>query len=345
MTRPPQQALEAAMRRALELAAAPGVPAGPNPRVGCVLVAADGSTVAEGHHRGAGTPHAEVDALARAGSAARGTTAVVTLEPCAHTGRTGPCAEALVEAGVVRVVFAQDDPNPVAAGGAGILRAAGVEVESGLLADESAALNATWTFAVTHGRPFVTWKAAATLDGRIAAADGTSRWITSAPARAEVHALRASVDAVVVGTGTVLADDPHLAVRRDGEVVEGPQPLRVVVGLRDLPPGSRVLDDAAPTLQVRTHDPHEVLATLHRLDVQHVLLEGGPTLAAAFVRAGLVDAVRWYAAPALLGAGRSALDEAGMESIAQALRLDMVEVARVGDDVRIDARVRRERER
>lgn len=345
MTRPPQPALEAAMRRALELAAAPGVPAGPNPRVGCVLLAPDGSTVAEGHHRGAGTPHAEADALAAAGAAARGTTAVVTLEPCAHTGRTGPCAQALVDAGVAHVVYAQDDPNPVAAGGAGVLRAAGVDVESGLLAAEAEALNETWTFAVVHGRPFVTWKSAATLDGRIAAADGSSRWITSAPARAEVHALRAAVDAVVVGTGTVLADDPHLAVRRDGEVAEGRQPLRVVVGLRDIPEGARVLDPAARTLHLRTRDPHEVLAALHGLEVQHVLLEGGPTLAAAFVRAGVVDAVRWYAAPALLGAGRSALDDAGMESVAQALRLDVVDVARVGDDVRIDARVRRERGR
>src|SRR3954447_12647935 len=148
----------AAMRRALELAATPGVPLGPNPRVGCVLLADDGTTVAEGLHRGAGTPHAEADALARAGARAAGTTAVVTLEPCNHTGRTGPCAEALVAAGVRRVVFAQSDPNPAAAGGAATLRAAGLQVESGLLTVESGLLNRVWTFAVEHGRPFVTWK-------------------------------------------------------------------------------------------------------------------------------------------------------------------------------------------
>src|SRR3954471_24804944 len=153
---------QAAMRRALELAATPGVPLGPNPRVGCVLLGADGSTVAEGHHRGAGTAHAEADALAIAGSRAAGTTAVVTLEPCNHTGRTGPCAQALVAAGVRRVVFAQGDPNPAAAGGADTLRAAGVEVESGLLAVESRLLNTVWTFAHLHGRPFVTWKFATT---------------------------------------------------------------------------------------------------------------------------------------------------------------------------------------
>lgn len=343
MTRPPQDAIDAAMRRALALAASAVGPLGPNPRVGCVLLADDGTTVAEGFHRGAGSAHAEVDALVAAGPRARGTTAVVTLEPCSHTGRTGPCTEALLGAGVARVVLAQTDPNPVAAGGAAILRAAGVEVETGLLADESRALNEAWTFAVEHGRPFVTWKAAATLDGRTSAADGTSRWITSAEARAEVHALRAEVGAVVVGTGTVLADDPHLAVRRDGETVGGPQPLRVVVGLRDLPAGSRVLDDAAETLHLRTHDPLEVLAALTDREVRHVLLEGGPTLAAAFVRADLVDAVRWYAAPALLGAGEQALGDAGMTTISEALRLDVVDVARVGADVRIDARVRREK--
>src|SRR3954469_19780147 len=173
----------AAMRRALALAASSGVPLGPNPRVGCVLLAPDGSTVAEGYHGGAGTPHAEVEALARAGGAARGATAVVTLEPCNHTGRTGPCTQALVAAGIRRVVVAQRDSNPVATGGTEALRAAGVDVESGLLADEARALNRVWSFAVEHGRPFVTWKFAATLDGRSAAADGSSRWASSPASR------------------------------------------------------------------------------------------------------------------------------------------------------------------
>lgn len=334
-----------AMRRALALAASPGVPAGPNPRVGCLLLDADGEVVGEGYHHGAGTPHAEIEALRAAGDRARGAIAVVTLEPCNHTGRTGPCAQALLDAGVVRVVHAQSDPNPVAAGGADALRAAGVEVVGGVLADEAAALNEIWTFAVTHGRPFVTWKAATTLDGRVAAADGTSRWITSAAARAEVHRLRAEVDAVLVGTGTVLEDDPHLAVRLDGVVVAREhQPLRVVMGRRDIPDGARILDDAALTLQIREHDPAVVLARLAERDVQHVLLEGGPKVAAAFVRAGLVDAVRWYVAPALLGAGAQALGSAGINSIADALRLTVTEVVRVGDDVRIDARVVRAQE-
>lgn len=332
----------AAMRRALELAASPDAPRSPNPRVGAVLLDPDGRVLAEGYHRGAGTAHAEVVALSAAGAAARGATAVVTLEPCNHVGRSGSCAQALVSAGVRRVVFAQTDPNPVAAGGADTLRAAGVEVDSGTLAQEAQALNQSWTFAMRHGRPFVTWKAAATLDGRVAAADGTSRWITSAPARAEVHALRAASDAVMVGTGTVLADDPQLTVRDEmGATARVRQPLRVIVGRREIPPGSHVLNTAAPTLHLRTHDPLEVLSVLQAREICDVVLEGGPRLAAVFVRAGLVDRVVWYVAPAVLGAGPSALADAGMSGIGDALRLQVTDVAQVGTDVRIDARVPR----
>src|SRR5687768_12654656 len=211
------EAERGAMRRALALAATPGVPLGPNPRVGCVLLAPDGTTIAEGFHRGAGTAHAEAAALAEAGDAARGATAVVTLEPCDHTGRTGPCSRALVEAGVRRVVYAQRDPNPVAAGGSATLREAGVEVEGGFLEEEARAVNRVWTFAMDHGRPFVTWKFATTLDGRSAAADGTSRWVSSPPARRDTYALRSLCDAILVGTGTVLVDDPQLTVRDEDD--------------------------------------------------------------------------------------------------------------------------------
>lgn len=331
-----------AMRRALALAAAPGFSRGPNPRVGCVLLTPDGEIVGEGHHRGAGQPHAEVEALDKAGDAARAATAIVTLEPCRHHGLTGPCTQALLDAGVARVVYAQADPNPEAAGGAAELAAAGVDVLGGVLREEALALNEFWTFAMTYGRPYVTWKSAATLDGRVAAADGTSRWITSAAARAEVHELRAAVDAVLVGTATALIDDPHLTVRDDeGRVADVPQPLRVVMGERTLPTDARVLDDAAPSLHLRTRDPVEALDYLHRHGVRHVLLEGGPTLAAAFVRAGLVDGVIWYVAPALLGAGPSALSDAGMQGIGDALRLRVARVAQVGSDVRIDGKVPR----
>jgi diaminohydroxyphosphoribosylaminopyrimidine deaminase/5-amino-6-(5-phosphoribosylamino)uracil reductase len=317
---------QAAMRRALELAATPGVPLGPNPRVGCVLLDDHGRTVAEGYHRGAGTPHAEADALADAGPAARGTTAVVTLEPCNHTGRTGPCAAALAAAGVRRVVFAQADPNPAAAGGADTLRAAGVDVESGLLGAEAALLNRVWTFAVDHGRPFVTWKFATTLDGRSAAADGTSRWVSSRAARIDTHRLRALCDVMLVGANTVAVDDPLLTVRDEHDRPLPAQPLRAVMGERDLPADRRIFNGDAETVHLRTRDPEKALAELYSLDRQHVFLEGGPTLAAAFLRAGLVDEIVAYVAPMLLGAGRSAVGDLGITTIADAFRPRVTDV-------------------
>jgi len=311
---------QAAMRRALALAATPGVPLGPNPRVGCVLLDDEGQTVAEGYHRGAGTPHAEADALINAGSRAAGTTAVVTLEPCNHRGRTGPCAQALIDAGVRRVVYAQPDPNPAAAGGAETLRAAGVQVESGLLTVESGLLNKVWTFAVEHGRPFVTWKFATTLDGRSAAADGTSRWVSSPAARVDTHRLRALCDVMLIGTNTVEVDNPQLTVRDEHDRPLERQPLRAVMGERDLDPGRRIFDDQAETVHLRTRDPKTALTELYARDRQHVFLEGGPTLAAAFVRAGLVDEIVVYVAPMLLGAGRSAVADLGITTIADAFR-------------------------
>jgi diaminohydroxyphosphoribosylaminopyrimidine deaminase/5-amino-6-(5-phosphoribosylamino)uracil reductase len=320
------EAERAAMRRALEIAATPGVPLGPNPRVGCVVLSPGGEEVAEGFHRGAGSPHAEIAALTEAGDAARGATAVVTLEPCNHTGRTGPCAEALAAAGVRRVVFAQSDTNPVATGGAATLQAAGVDVAGGLLADEARELNRVWTFAVEHGRPFVTWKFATTLDGRSAAADGTSRWVSSRAARRDTHRLRGLADTVLVGTGTVAVDDPELTVRDELDEPLPAQPLRAVMGERELDRGRRVLDDRAETLLLRTRDPREALARLFELDRQHVFLEGGPTVAAAFLGAGLVDEVVVYVAPMLLGAGAGAVADLGITTIADALHLHVDDV-------------------
>ncbi|WP_046528387.1 MULTISPECIES: bifunctional diaminohydroxyphosphoribosylaminopyrimidine deaminase/5-amino-6-(5-phosphoribosylamino)uracil reductase RibD [Cellulomonas] len=328
----------AAMTRALELASRG--PLGPNPRVGCVLLAADGTALGEGWHRGAGTPHAEVAALADArerGADVRGATAVVTLEPCDHVGRTGPCSLALLAAGVARVVVGVADPNPVAAGGARRLHDAGVEVVTGVLADEGVAALGAWLPAVTRGRPFVTLKLAASLDGRVAAADGSSRWITSDVARRHAHGLRAEVGAIVVGTGTALADDPSLTARTgDGSLVEH-QPLRVVVGYRDVPADARLRGPGGELVPLRTHDPARVLAALHAREVRHVLVEGGPTLAAAFVAAGLVDEVHAYVAPVLLGAGPAALGDLGVRSIEDAVRLVPREVHPLGPDVLVVA--------
>ena len=324
------------MQRALELAASGRWP-DPNPRVGCVLVGLDGAVVGEGHHEGAGNPHAEIAALARAGEAARGSTAYVTLEPCAHSGRTGPCAEALVAAGVVRVVFAQSDPNPEAAGGADVLRAAGVEVVGGFLALEASGLNERWSRTVALGRPLVTWKFAATLDGRSAAADGTSQWITGEAAREDVHALRATRDAVLVGTGTVLTDDPRLTVRMPGGAVREDQPLRVVLGERAVSARARIHAGPGDVLHIAGHDPRQALDILWHKGIRDVWLEGGATLAAAFLRAGLVDEVYAYVAPALLGAGRPAVGDLGISTMAGIERLTLLDVEQVGDDVRIHA--------
>ena len=324
------------MRRALQLAASGPWP-DPNPRVGCVLVAPDGTVVGEGFHHGAGTPHAEIEALSAAGDAARGATAFVTLEPCSHTGRTGPCSDALAGSGVARVVFAQSDPNPDASGGAERLHAAGVQVTGGVLADEAAAINERWARTVALGRPLVTWKLATTLDGRSAAADGTSQWITGDAARADVHLLRATRDAVLVGTGTVLADDPRLTVRMPGGEPTPRQPLRAVMGERDVPDAARVRDAPGTLVHLATREPREALDLLWRRGVRDVWLEGGPTLPAAFLSAGLVDDVYAYVAPALLGAGHAAVADLGIRSIADVHRLDLVDVAVVGGDVRIHA--------
>ncbi|MFE5592626.1 bifunctional diaminohydroxyphosphoribosylaminopyrimidine deaminase/5-amino-6-(5-phosphoribosylamino)uracil reductase RibD [Streptomyces sp. NPDC056549] len=350
-----QQADITAMRRAVALAARGLGATSPNPVVGCVITDASGHQVGEGFHQRAGGPHAEVHALRAAGVLARGGTAYVTLEPCNHTGRTGPCAQALVEAGISRVVYAVGDPNPQATGGADTLRAAGIEVSQGLLADEAEAGNIAWLTSVRRGRPFVRWKYAATLDGRIAAADGTSRWISSAESRADVHRLRAEADAVVVGSGTARTDDPHLAVRG----VEGAvQPLRVVVDTEAtaVKPGARVLDEAAPTLIAIAEDAETMLTdvvrlpraepglavpalldALHARGVRSILLEGGPTLAGAFIAAGAVDQVVGYLAPVLLGAGPTALAGAGITTLTEALRLDITDTARIGSDLRITA--------
>lgn len=317
------------LRRAIALAERSPRP-DPNPRVGAVL-ARDGQIVGEGWHEGAGSPHAEVVALTQAGEKARGATAYVSLEPCAHTGRTGPCSTALVLAGVTRVVYAQSDPNSLAAGGARRLESAGVQVEL-RASDAAAAFNREWAHSITTGRPFVTWKTASTIDGRSAAADGSSRWITGEEARADVHRLRSSVGAIIAGTGTVLADDPSLTVRTDG-ILAPRQPLRVVVGTREIPQQARVLDGSAGTVQVP--DPHAALANLRSNNIHHALLEGGPTLAAGFLQAGLVDEVVAYVAPALLGAGTASVGYLGITSMAGIRRFELVDVTRFGDDVRL----------
>lgn len=290
------------MDRALSLAVDPRAPRGENPRVGCVIVDSEGQLAGEGFHEGAGTGHAEVVALAAAGDRARGGTAIVTLEPCRHTGRTGPCTQALLDAGITRVVFAQSDPTETAGGGARLLREAGVEVVTGVRESAAGAINREWSVAVTRGYPFVTAKLAVSLDGRVAGCGGKRVQLTGPQAAVYAHELRARVQAIVTGTGTVLADDPSLTVRHAQLPPSGP-PLRVVVGKRPVPPDSAVLDDQAPTLIVHERDPLAVLRDLYARGIRHVLLESGPALLRAFLAAGCVDELDWLLAGVWLGSG------------------------------------------
>lgn len=324
--------LDAAMAAALEQADKVKGTTYPNPPVGAVILDADGEIAGVGATEPPGGPHAEVLALRRAGERATGGTAVVTLEPCNHVGRTPPCVDALLAAGVANVVFAVADPNPVAAGGAARLARAGVTVTAGVGADAAAGGPLReWLHKQRTGMPHVTWKFATSVDGRSAAADGTSRWITGEAARADVHRRRAIADAIVVGTGTVFADDPALTARRPDGTLTAHQPLRVVVGMREISPDATVLNDDSRTMVIRTRDPHEVVQALS--DRTDVLVEGGPTLAGAFLRAGVIDRILAYVAPILLGGPITAVDDVGVQSIGQAQRWRFDGMHPVGPDV------------
>jgi len=304
----------------------------PNPWVGALVVNAMGVVIAEGHTQAPGESHAEVEALRRAGAGARGSTLVVTLEPCAHTGRTGPCVESIIDAAVARVVVGLVDPDPRVSGrGIERLREAGIDVEVGIEDGEVRSQLAAYLWHRTTGRPYVVAKVASTLDGIVAMPDGTSQWITSEAARRDAHVLRAQSQAIVVGAGTVRSDDPALTARLDGIVIE---PLRVVLGRA--PEGAKV----RPCLEL-SGDLDEVLDEIGRHGVLQVLVEGGPTTTSSFFAAGLVNHVVWYQAPAFAGArnARSALSDLETPTIGALRRGRVVDVRRIGEDVRVDVEV------
>lgn len=314
----------------------------PNPPVGCVVLDARGIPVAAAGTEPVGGPHAEPQALAAAAERARGGTAVVTLEPCNHTGRTGPCTRALADAGVARVVFGVSDPNPVAAGGADWLTEQGIDVRRGVLSGVIAdTVLRPWLHWQATRRPHITLKTAGTLDGLAAASDGSSQWITAEKARERVHVDRSRRDAIVVGTGTVIADDPRLTARRPDGGFHDHQPLRVVVGEKDVPEHALVRGDGSPEdggfRHIRTRDMETVVDVLADLGIVDVLVEGGPRLAGAFLSAGLVDAVESYVAPALLGAGTAVADTGTETTINDITRFRTVSVETLGDDVLIRA--------
>jgi diaminohydroxyphosphoribosylaminopyrimidine deaminase/5-amino-6-(5-phosphoribosylamino)uracil reductase len=357
------------MRRAIDLARNGLGLAPPNPLVGAVVLQGD-RIVGEGWHEGPGSAHAEVKALEKAAARARGATLYVSLEPCSHHGRTPPCAPAVIGAGVARVVIATRDPNPLVDGrGLAILRRAGVEVVEGVLAEEGIDLIAGFAKHVRMGLPLVTLKMAASLDGKVAARDGSSRWITGREARLDVHRLRAAAGAIVVGAGTAVADDPALTVRLPG--FRGRPPSRVLLDSTGrTPPTSALFDGAAPTVVATTpasapearaawrrvgaevlvfEDPGsmggvalgELMQTLGKRDIQDVLVEGGPTVAWGAMQEGVVDRLVLYLAPKLVG-GRDApgiLAGQGISSIAEALGVRIVSVERLGDDLKVTAEV------
>ena len=357
------------MTHALRLAARGLYTTAPNPRVGCVI--ADGDTVlGTGFHQRAGEPHAEVFALLEAGARARGATAYVTLEPCAHHGRTPPCADALVSAGVGRVVVAAEDPfDQVAGRGIERLRAAGIVVETGLMRDDARELNIGFFSRIERGRPFVRVKLAMSLDGRTALANGDSKWITGEAARADVQRWRARSSAILSGSGTVLADNPHLTVRlASGSLAPGEgealKPLRVILDRqRRTPPGSHVLDAAAPTLLLHaanatpvatrsSHvdyasvveqgdalDLHAVVALLAARDCNEVHVEAGPTLCGALFAAGLVDELLLYIAPVMLGSEAAPLmNLPGLTDMASRWSLRLLDQRMLGADIRLRLR-------
>ena len=352
------------MARALELAARGMNTATPNPRVGCVIVNR-GVVVGEGWHHKAGEPHAEANALAAAGTNAHGATVYVTLEPCAHTGRTPPCADALIRADVSRVVAAMLDPNPQGAGGGKKLEAAGIRFECGLMEDEARELNIGFASRMTRGRPWVRMKVAASLDGRTALANGQSQWITGPAARKDGHAWRARACAVLTGIGTVTADDPRLDVR---EVPVERQPLRVIVDSRlETPLTARILqggsvlmfcavDNAAARAALEGRgaevvnianangkvDLPAMLAELGRRGINELHVEAGVKLNGSLVREGCVDEVLVYLAPSFLGDAAQGMASLALTSLDERVALTFRSVDRVGDDLRIVARFKGE---
>lgn len=300
----------------------------PNPPVGCAIVSPGGEVIATGGTSPAGGPHAEINALRAAGDRARGATAVVTLEPCNHTGRTGPCSHALAEAGIRKVVYLTADPNPQAAGGADYLRSHGVEVT---FAPTRVDALQPWLASVRHGRVSVTAKFAATVDGFTAAVDGTSQWITGSAAREHVHEDRALRDAILVGTGTAIADNPSLTARYPDGTLRERQPRRVVVGKRKVPEGNLTLlgFEQYPT-------PQEALDTLWEQGARDVLVEGGAGLLTSVVELGVVDRIQAYVAPLLLGGGRPVVQRALAGTLADARRYTLGGVRTLGDDVLIE---------
>ena len=307
----------------------------PNPNVSAAIYSASGELIADGaHNRTISLDHAEIVALKKAASAAQGATLVVSLEPCNHVGTTPACVDAIIAAGISRVVYAVKDPNPIATGGAERLKSAGVQVDF-IESDKLKDIQGAWLHRITSKRPYFIWKVATTLDGYIAASDGTSQWISSEESRIDVQVLRSQSDAILVGTGTALADNPSLYPRIEG----APTPLRVVMGDREIPKDFNLHQGKGETIFFRSRDVNALIQTLTEKPVNQVLVEAGPTLGTALLQAGIIDEIVIYQAPVLLGAGKRWVADLGITTLKDGLKLSQISTEQIGPDLKTRYRV------
>jgi diaminohydroxyphosphoribosylaminopyrimidine deaminase / 5-amino-6-(5-phosphoribosylamino)uracil reductase len=307
----------------------------PNPNVSAAIFSSDGALVADGfHNRKASIDHAEVVALKKAGDLARGATMVVSLEPCAHMGTTPPCTKAIIDAGIAKVIYTVVDPNPIASGGAELLRAAGIDVEY----RESAHLayvQRAWLHKEVTGRPLMVWKVATTVDGKVAASDGTSQWITGPESREDVQNLRAQSDAILIGTNTAIVDNPHLIPR--GHTA---RPVRVISGEQEVPATNKVFDSEARTISVKSKSIPELIKVLSDEGFNQVFVEAGPTLGSALMASGNIDELIIYQAPKMLGAGKEFVSRLGISTLDDHLKLELISVRQLGSDIKSHYRVK-----
>jgi len=307
----------------------------PNPNVAASIYGADGSLISDGfHNRKVSIDHAEVLALKKAGSAARGATMVVSLEPCVHTGTTPPCTQAIIEAGIAKVIYAVADPNPIAAGGATKLADAGITVEYRQSADLEFVQRA-WLHKEVTGRPLMVWKVATTLDGKVAASDGTSKWITGPESRDDVQLLRAQSDAILVGTNTAIVDNPHLIPRGHSA-----RPVRIISGEQAVPATNRVFDNEARTISIKSKSIPELLKVLTDEGFNQVLVEAGPTLGSALMASRNIDELIMYQAPKMLGAGKEFVSHLGISTLDDHIDLELISVQQFGGDIKSHYRVK-----
>ena len=306
----------------------------PNPNVAAAIYSAGGKLIADGfHNRAQSNDHAEVVALKKAGAAARGATMVISLEPCAHTGTTPPCAQAIIDAGIAKVVYAITDPNPIAAGGAQLLTAAGITVEQQKSA-ELEFMQRAWLTKQLLGRPLMIWKVAMTLDSKVAASDGTSQWISGPESRDDVQVLRAQSDAIVIGTNTAIIDNPHLVPRGHAA-----RPVRIMCGEQVVPPTHNVFDEQARTITVKSKSIPELMKVLSDEGFNQVLVEAGPTLGSALMATGNIDELIIYQAPKLLGAGKEFVSHLGISTLADHIGLELISAAQFGSDTKSHYRI------